>query len=521
MAGDSVSIKFGADASGFRAGANEAKEHVDSLIDSLKDFKREQVQQARTARFFASEIAEIIPAADGAKGSIQGLINVALAGGGMAMAFEGALFILKEIKSETEAQEKVLKQIEEDYTKAGEEGRKAYEKIRQGLLGLSPAQLQWAKDVEDTHVRIGKIRKAIEDLREGGGSALMKVGEAFKMLTGADVGPLKTVDEAISDLLDKEAQEIRQLADLKKARDEAQADLDEDAASRAALTKEINDNSEALKIYQMNLKADDALEKEIFDRTLKQLNEQKQLEQDLSKAAESARQSSLDAWKKMQHGVDEVRHAITVAEEADNRKRLEVLKQTVAQFGAAIGGVFKSLIRGSTDLGTALKDMLLGFVDAAIDALIKLGVQAVLNAIIGKKAAALEGIGSTAAHTAGAIAGAAESQAFIPFAGPGLAIAAAAEVQGALAAMTGPLLAVASAAGGMMVPSDMLAMVHEDERVLPAKYSEGLDRMVLNGGGGDHYTFQFNAPIDRVWWEQNEGHIVRTLANATRRGRRA
>ena len=44
---------------------------------------------------------------------------------------------------------------------------------------------------------------------------------------------------------------------------------------------------------------------------------------------------------------------------------------------------------------------------------------------------------------------------------------------------------IASAAGGWVVPSDQLAMVHQNEMILPANISQGLQSMIsANGGGG-------------------------------------
>src|SRR5258706_9249346 len=92
-----VEVRFGANAEGLRRGAGEAKQHVDSLLGKLREFKSEQVGQLRTAKFFANELTEIGGGADIAKGALRDLIAVGLSGGGIAMAFEGALFVLKRL----------------------------------------------------------------------------------------------------------------------------------------------------------------------------------------------------------------------------------------------------------------------------------------------------------------------------------------------------------------------------------------------------------------------------------------
>jgi hypothetical protein len=68
----------------------------------------------------------------------------------------------------------------------------------------------------------------------------------------------------------------------------------------------------------------------------------------------------------------------------------------------------------------------------------------------------------------------------IPVIGPALgAVAAAAAFAGVMA-----LGALASAAGGMVVPQDMPAFVHKNEMVLPAYLSQPLQAALTGGGGG-------------------------------------
>jgi hypothetical protein len=78
-----------------------------------------------------------------------------------------------------------------------------------------------------------------------------------------------------------------------------------------------------------------------------------------------------------------------------------------------------------------------------------------------------------------------------------------------------------SAAGGWMVPHDTLAMVHEDERILPAKYSAGLDRLVTQGAG-NNFSVTINA-MDaksvRRFLLDNSGAVAEAMNRATRDGR--
>ena len=66
-----------------------------------------------------------------------------------------------------------------------------------------------------------------------------------------------------------------------------------------------------------------------------------------------------------------------------------------------------------------------------------------------------------------------------PIMGPAAAGPAAAGEATVMAAAGG----IASAAGGWVVPSNQLAMVHQNEMILPANISQGLQNMISGGGG--------------------------------------
>ena len=73
-----------------------------------------------------------------------------------------------------------------------------------------------------------------------------------------------------------------------------------------------------------------------------------------------------------------------------------------------------------------------------------------------------------------------------------------AAVPAALASASVLALSLPSAAGGMIVPNDTLAMVHENEMVLPARYTSGLTNMIdqANGGGVAGMTNHFHVNVN-------------------------
>src|SRR5438105_10482906 len=82
---------------------------------------------------------------------------------------------------------------------------------------------------------------------------------------------------------------------------------------------------------------------------------------------------------------------------------------------------------------------------------------------------------------------------------------------------------IASAAGGWMVPSDQLAMVHQNEMVLPANISQGLQNMIsANGGAGAGAVVVNVSTIDsqdvKRFFQSNGSLLVNAVNKAMRNG---
>ncbi len=93
-------------------------------------------------------------------------------------------------------------------------------------------------------------------------------------------------------------------------------------------------------------------------------------------------------------------------------------------------------------------------------------------------------------------------------------------------------LSLASAAGGMEVPNDMLAMVHKNEMVLPAGLSSGIKSAIgAQPGGGraqpgivpEQHTHLHVHAVDRGGvqrlFKNNSGELARTMRRAARHGK--
>lgn len=82
---------------------------------------------------------------------------------------------------------------------------------------------------------------------------------------------------------------------------------------------------------------------------------------------------------------------------------------------------------------------------------------------------------------------------------------------------------IASAAGGWVVPSDQLALVHQNEMILPATLSQGLQGMIgANGGGGGSPVVINVSAIDsqdvKRFFQSNGSLLVAAVNKAMRNG---
>jgi hypothetical protein len=166
---------------------------------------------------------------------------------------------------------------------------------------------------------------------------------------------------------------------------------------------------------------------------------------------------------------------------------------------SALDSSFSSMLRGTTSFTTGVHKLFFNLGDELIvgvfhkmvsawvssevtklsestmvqSALKALHLQSLVTAKTTDAAEALADIDTKAAQAA---AGAYAATVAIPYIGPIIAPAAAAEAEASVMAFASQ---VASAAGGMMVDKDQLALVHKNEMVLPSHISQGIQERVL------------------------------------------
>jgi len=149
---------------------------------------------------------------------------------------------------------------------------------------------------------------------------------------------------------------------------------------------------------------------------------------------------------------------------------------------SSLTGAITGMLHGTESFADGMRNVVSSMVDAVIGMFVQMAVQAAASWLITKAVSSETSNDELQNSAAVAAAAAMASVAAIPFYGWALAPEVGAAIYAEALAFGGGM---PSAAGGMEVPEDMLAMVHKDEKVLPARYSKGLDAMVAAFADGD------------------------------------
>lgn len=520
---NTVQVVIGANTEGIRRGSQEAQGAVDDILAKLKEFKGEAVQTGREARFFANELASIIPGAGGAAGALKELLAVGLSGSAIGAASEAVKLLVgvfHELKEkENAAREQVQKYVDEA-DKSLEAVKTKVDALLLSWKNLTAAQtiaatdLQIAKDREkDADAEALKAQLALGSARteamKAAASSQMKGAEAEKFISALTKEAADNYTNALTKLTKAKdvvlgiQEEIKKAAAGESARD---AVKDEEAFRKRTLEEELADIAK----FNADKKKQDFDAAQAAGEILqRRLELQDKAEADavvaLNKHEEDRLQQRIQIDKRLQD---------QDLKEAERRKKIAIdfAKPIEAAFTASI----RSMIRGTADFSTAMREMLLGLVDAVIEGFVKMAGQAIIAAITGKAAAKLAAVGENEGNIAVAVSGAAASQAMIPFVGPELAAAAAAQMDALLHSMTAPLL---SAARGADLPSGgpFPAILHSREMVLPEELA---DKVRAGGGDGElHVHIHGAVDGDSVRRVVNSDAFVRAIRDARRRGR--
>lgn len=496
--------------------AREAGAHVNSFENSIRNFVREERANDRLGGFFAKEIATVIPMSALAKDAVGKFAGAIAEGGLLGFAMAGAQIGLQalsehfqEAKKQAEEATRAAATAAAQLVKLSGEIESHVGKVFLGMKKVTPEEAFVSKVVGPLEDRLRSLsleveskRAELERLKAGGTKE--EVDKAQKELraladqeatlqtritelkspTGAvasafpllDVQRQKQVQGEINSLRIDGELKVREarLAKAKQAVEDEKgsfASLDAYKIALAAVTEEriaqarlagkkhIDEVEASSGKYtdaekaQMRVAIEENTQGEIT--AIRQNAAQEQLT--VYKAGDAAHMKKLqDELDREQAAANERGEILMKQQELEQRQKQKAIA-TYKEWGETAGNIIGGLITKHMTLGQAM---------------VQVG-QMIIQSVV--KTA----IASITADAGRAGAGAAASQAGIPVAGPVLAIAAMGAIMSQVLGLLGNM---PSAAGGMKVPNDMLALVHEDERVLPARYSRGLDRLVENGG---------------------------------------
>jgi hypothetical protein len=211
------SIKFG---------MGKGKDAVEGITNSLQKFKTEQTQQARTARYFAQELADIIPGADGAKTALQSLISIGLGVGGVAVAFDIVATGLRALSDHLEENDKRAREMRKAFRDAASTAADAMDGVERALHPQTKTQAAWSDAVKQTRNEIRELQAQMEETSTGWGAKVRNVlhGMTTNAAGKSDAFTIKGTDELIKPLEDQIKAKIAGLASQRPNRDKVEAD---------------------------------------------------------------------------------------------------------------------------------------------------------------------------------------------------------------------------------------------------------------------------------------------------------
>jgi hypothetical protein len=186
------------------------------------------------------------------------------------------------------------------------------------------------------------------------------------------------------------------------------------------------------------------------------------------------------------------------------------LKKAIDNLGVSILASFIDMCSKELMNWISKEAMKLGISEMYSKMMIALGLE---EAVEKEAVATPSAVSMINKHAAVAAAGAAEAMASIPYVGPALAIAAAAETF----AMVQGYQSFAVAAGGFDVPAGIspLTQLHPQEMVLPANLAENVRNMT---GGGGNTVIHINGALDAKSWSDHHGrNLLKGLSRSVNR----
>jgi hypothetical protein len=551
------------DVAGAMAPANEAMRGAESVhrgfLGTLREFKAEQVQQGRQARFLAGEIASIIPAAEGARGHMEGFLGVLIEGAAGGLSFGLALETVKLgvglLTSWMEEHSKRAAEVLAATRKMGDESFASVIALGRQIdaingTPLTKTQEAIRKATDDANQELTKQRRIVADMEREGKLADTLLGDPTKnAITGGDSAAYKHAKE---DLLNLEQGFRQRVRDIRMRGDSEEREASQSQLKVIEVERLQHEASQATGVQAIRKKLEAdlkalALDRELTDsaRETRRIHLEDRADQEILKlrrqlAHDTARLeveafteaelgmvqkggprvqepawftgmrkgelvsqgagAQAESWTGMELGNTSMNEAIRLSTIYTERQKeaQEVTQRLGAagmNMGSAFGTIFAQMVKGSKSMAQGMEDM----AKTIINTVIEMAKKVIM-------ASALEAAAEAYAAEAGA-----------PVVGP---ILGAAAMVAALSAVQGLLGSMPSAAGGFDIPAGVnpVTQLHQREMVLPAEIAD----QFRNGGGGGQVIINV-AAIDAKSFESHLYNqatpLGRVVARLQREGR--
>ena len=151
--------------------ASEAlEEKTGGLTDTLREFKSEATQNSRVAKFFANDLAAIIPGADGAGKSMRALFAIGLGGASPFAAIELGIAVVEQLNDAMKESVEQAKKLGEAYRSSFESASKAFTDAQKTYSSSFSTKVDdaFTKALDERNVKMAEIRKQMRDTVEEG-----------------------------------------------------------------------------------------------------------------------------------------------------------------------------------------------------------------------------------------------------------------------------------------------------------------------------------------------------------------
>lgn len=556
-----VSAQMGTSIASVKPATDLARSGLGGLVSRMQEFKAEQVQQGRTARFFASEISSIIPAATGGAGALRDLLGVfiegAAGGMGFGLALEAIKFVVGQVTEEIQHHKKMQEALRDSVVASAGAQADAANRLLGAVIPLTEAEKAAREEAGKWGPTLGQMAEKIEEVKKQGPGvvAWMKamLGNSSGLMEQQDV--ITRISEAMRKMTEEAKKASEAMAQVANARARSQAEsirmgAEAEAANgikriRLELQRALHDIENDPALDPQIKAAKRVAAEEEADRKIRQIRDAQERDRAINADkgfADLEAQGGEAVWGRVQKPTGheqsswDIRKSglpdggFSADEYADAFARAETeMAGTVEQHKAA-ALVFKADLdeittktRTLTEVattvgeafGTAFAQMVKG--TKSFSASVQTMAKAVLSAVLDKVKKEIM------AERAAAAIKAFNSQGDIPIVGPVLGFAAAAA---AFAFADGLIAQLPSAAGGFDIPAGLnpVTQLHSREMVLPAPLAERVRDMTDGDGGGAviHHHWTIHA-TDAASFERqlntNDSALLRTLSRLSRERR--